>query len=476
MEKRVMQIYTATVALAAVFGGWSVMMGRLWGIFFLAAAWVIYLVSYKQKTSRGDGDFLTGFMKSLVVVLAVIGMTLYFAAYFYGIFFLIAAVVVYILVQKRLVGLEQVKKELASNGRNLLVPFFGIITAIIIGGIIMALTGYNPFTSYAALFYGGFVKNWHIALLNATPLIFTGLSIAFAFQANLFNIGAEGQYYIGAMVSTYLAMKLQLPTFFSLIVILTVSTALAAAWNYVPALLKVRTGAHEVITTMMLAHTAKFISPIFIKAFGGDPSTSTHPYVTDPILESNWLPLFKTFLPKANYRLHVGILIAIGMALVVQYILYKTKYGFEIRAVGQNKNAARAQGISVSKNIFRALLFSGILAGMAGVIQITGLEHKQSLNLAAGYGWNGISVALLASNNPIGVIFTALLWGALDAGGQYMVRVTDTPNSIVEIIKGIILFLVVAKYIYTHLGNKIEKKRKLRKASHLEAAKEGGKA
>ncbi|MCK5196995.1 MAG: ABC transporter permease, partial [Spirochaetales bacterium] len=228
-----------------------------------------------------------------------------------------------------------------------------------------------------------------------------------------------------------------------------------------PALLKVKTGAHEVITTMMFAHIAKYLSSIFVRGMGGD-SAGLHPYVTDPILDSNFLMKFKSIFPSAKYRVHIGRLIGIGMALLVNYILYRTTFGYEIRAIGQNKDAARGQGISVGKNIFIALLFAGFLAGFAGVTQVVGLDHKMFENLNAGYGWNGISVALLAANHPIGVIFTALLWGALDAGGQYMSRTTQIPNSIVEIIKGIMLFLIVARYIYSWLGNRIKRKIKSR--------------
>jgi simple sugar transport system permease protein len=348
--------------------------------------------------------------------------------------------------------------------RKALIPLIGISVSLLIGGVMMLITGYNPIVAFKALFYGGFVRNWHISVLNATPLIFTGLSVAFAFKAGLFNIGAEGQYYIGAMAAAWLGLVLNLPTVITLVLIFLIAGALSAAWNFVPALLKVKTGAHEVITTMMLAHTARYLSPIFIRAFGGDPSTSQHPYVTDTIKESAWLPRYEDFLPNANYRLHTGILIAIAMAFFVYYILYRTKYGFEIRAVGENKDAARAQGISIGKNIFRALLFAGFLAGLAGVTQVTGLDHKLFENLQANYGWNGISVALLAGTNPIMVIFTGILWGALDAGGQFMSRTTQTPNAIVEIVKGIMLFLIVAKYIYMYIGNRIMKKSKAKAA------------
>ena len=395
----------------------------------------------------------------LMVLLALAGTVLWMASYFWGLFFLLGAAGVYILNLLIVENKEKVRERISSLGGNLLIPLVGIVSAIIIGAVIMIATGYNPIEAYGALFYGGFVRNWHVSILNATPLIFTGLSVAFAFKAGLFNIGAEGQYYVGAMAATFLGIYLKLPGILALPLIFLVSGAVAGMYNYVPAVLKVKTGAHEVITTMMLAHVARYMSSVFIKGFGGDPQTSRHPYVSWEILENNFLPRFKEFLPQANYRVHVGILIGIVMALFVYYILFYTKFGFEIRAVGENPLAAKTQGISTSTNIYRALLFAGFLSGLAGVSQVTGLDHKLFENLSAGYGWNGISVALLASNHPIGVIFTSILWGALDAGGQYMARTVQTPNSIVEIIKGIILFLVVARYIYTSLGNRLRRKK-----------------
>ncbi len=384
------------------------------------------------------------------------GLVLYLASYFIGLLLVLVSIAGYFLFRRFTMGSESAAQDTKQVIRDLTVPAAGIAAAIVIGGLIMALSGYDPFSAYAALFYGGFVKNWHVSILNAAPLIFTGLSVAFAFKAGLFNIGAEGQYYIGAMVATFLGIYLKLPSILSLPLIFLVGGALSAAYNYVPALLKVKTGAHEVITTMMLAHVARYLSSVFIRAMGGD-SASTHPYVTDPVREANWLPLFKDFLPNANYRLHVGILIAIAFAILVYYILNRTTIGFEIRAVGHNPQAARAQGISIGRNIYRALLFAGFLSGLAGVNQVLGLDHKLFENLQAGYGWNGISVALLASNHPIGVVFTSLLWGALDAGGQYMSRTIQTPNAIVDIIKGIILFLVVARYIYSYLRNRLKR-------------------
>jgi len=402
---------------------------------------------------------------TLIILLLSCGTVLWLASNFYGILMVIGSIGLFFIYKGIAANREKVKEDLKRFTLTLSIPLIGVIIAVIIGAIIMIITGYDPIEAYAALFYGGFVRNWHVSVLNAAPLIFTGLSVAFAFKAGLFNIGAEGQYYVGAMVAAFFGITIYLPPVISLPLILLLSGIISSLYNFIPALLKVKTGAHEVITTMMFAHIARYSSSIFIRYMGGDPNTSRHPYVTYPILESNWLPRFQQFLPHANYRLHIGILIGIFFALFVYYLLYYTRIGFEIRAVGLNPNAARTQGISISRNLFIALLFAGFLAGLAGFNQVNGLDHKLFENLSAGYGWDGISVALLASSHPIGVIFTALLWGALDAGGQFMQRTAQTPNSIVEIIKGIILFLVIARYIYAYIGNRIRKRRGFVKAS-----------
>jgi general nucleoside transport system permease protein len=410
-----------------------------------------------KSLSSGTAFQIT--LKAVSFLLAAAGSVLYLGSSFSGLFFIAGGALCYLL----LIYLNSGGKEAAAAVMKILsklaVPVIGIAAAAASGALIMIFTGYDPVRSYSALFYGGFVRNWHVAVLNATPLVFTGLSIAFAFKAGLFNIGAEGQYYIGAMAGASLGLALDLPPVISITLIYIAGSFFASLWNFIPAFLKVKTGAHEVITTMMFAHIARYLSPVFIRAFGGNPSTSAHPYVTDEILPGNWLPLFKDFIPSANYRLHTGILIAVCTAFFVKYLVDKTKTGFEIRAVGFNRDAARVQGISVGKNIFIAMMFAGALAGMAGLTQVLGLEHKLFENLQAGYGWNGISVALLASNNPVGIIFTSLLWGALDAGGQYMSRTTQTPGAIVEIIKGIMLFLIVAKYIYIYALKAIRRKK-----------------
>jgi simple sugar transport system permease protein len=399
------------------------------------------------------------FLTVLSLIVFASGLILYLGEYFIGLLFILCSIIIYSLSSYFSKNRESFLELIKSKAKTIVYPFIGIFVALIIGGIIMLISGYNPFEAYGSLFYGAFYKNWSTSVINAVPLIFTGLAIAFAFQANLFNIGAEGQYYVGAMVATLLGINLNLPSYISIPIIFIVSCAIAGLYNLIPAFLKVKTGASEVITTMMFAHIARYYSPIFIRAHGGDPSAdSKHPYFTDKILDSNCLTKFNEFLPNSYYRLHIGILIAIVVAILVYYILYHTKLGYDIRAVGKNVNAAKMQGIQTGKVIFIALIISGVLAGLSGVVQVTGLEHRIYQELNAGYGWNGISVALLASNDPIAVIFTAILWGALDSGGQYMQRNLGVSGAIVEIIKGIILFLVVARYIYNYFYNKYFKK------------------
>ena len=412
------------------------------------------------------------------ILLALPGAVLYLASYFWGGWLLagaafLAAAARLLSGRGRKAGIAWLKVVLSRA----LIPVIGIGCALAIGAIIMLATGYDPAASYAALFYGGLVRNWSVSVLNAVPLIFTGLAIAFAFQGGLFNIGAEGQYYIGVIAATWLGLRMNLPPQLGIPLIFVTGMVFGAALNAIPAVLKVKTGAHEVVTTMMFAYAMKTVAPIFIRANGGDPTHSSHPLTTDQISDKVFLPLFKTFLPNANYRLHAGILLAIVTALVVQFILRRTNLGYKIRAVGFNPVAARTQGIPVAWITMASLLISGAIAGLAGVTQVLGLDHRMYGDLNAGYGWNGVSIALLARNNPVAIIFTSILWGVLDAGGQYMARTVHTPNAIIEIIKSIILFLMLAETIYEHFGSKIRGWiDSLRRRREAKANVEGGRA
>ena len=195
---------------------------------------------------------------TIIGIVGGAGTILYLASVFWGLLLILGAIVLFYIYRRMVTDRETARESMREGLKKLSIPVIGILAAIIIGAAIMLLTGYNPLTAYRALFYGAFVRNWHVSILNASPLIFTGLSVAFAFNAGLFNIGAEGQYYVGAVVATFLGIYLGLPPFLSIIIIFLVAGGLSAAYNYIPALLKVKTGAHEVITTMMFAHIARY--------------------------------------------------------------------------------------------------------------------------------------------------------------------------------------------------------------------------
>ncbi len=392
----------------------------------------------------------------LIVIIGTIGSILVIAGEFIG-WLVVVVVALSYLISKGLQDGISLRERMIGFLFLLKTPLVGFVFALVIGGFIMFISGYNPITSYWALLYGGLYKNWHISVLNATPLIFTGLSVTLAFKCGLFNIGAEGQYYIGAMLAIYLGLHINIPPVLMILIIYITGFVGGSLFNLIPAVMKVKTGAHEVVTTMMLAYIAAKLSSLFIKFQGGNPATSDHAYITDTIVENAWLPRFKEFIPSSNYRLHIGILIAIGLAILVHLFLYRTRLGFEIRTVGAAPETARTQGISVPRTIIITMCLAGGIAAMAGVTQVIGLDHKLFENINAGYGWDGIAVALLAGTSPIGVIFTALLWGILDSGGQFMARTIQTPTSIVEIIKGLVLFLLLGKYLFIYITKRRKK-------------------
>ncbi len=401
--------------------------------------------------------FLINLLSAIIITLGVI---LYLSSHFIGLPMLIVGIGFIYLIQYKN-NKKKAIQSLKSLGKALFIPFIGLVVSLIIVSIILISTGYNPLMTLKTLIYGGFIKSWHSTVLNATPLIFTGLAIGFAFNAGLFNIGAQGQYYVGTAVATAIGIYLPMPSIILIVIAYVVSMLLSASYNIIPAYLKIKTGAHEVITTMMFAQIASSLSGWWVNLMGGEDPV--HKYKTDKISTDAWLMKLKDLVPldHINYRLNVGILVAILTAFVCYFILYKTTLGFKIRAVGHNKDGAKAQGIKVNKIIFVTLLISGALAGMSGVTQVLGLEHRMTYDLSSSYGWDGISVALLASGNPIGIIFSAFLWGGIDSGGQYLERVTDIHKSIVEIMKGLILFFVVARYIYLYINTKFGITKKL---------------
>ena len=342
-------------------------------------------------------------------------------------------------------------QRLRGLGRAALLPLLSIITALFAGGVIIWLSGPRlngdwlgvkfVLDGYAGLFQGALGSQKAIigTLVRSTPLIFAGLAVALAFRCGLFNIGVEGQFGMGVLAAAWTGVSLAgLPA-----VILLPLTMLAGAlggfvWGMLPGFLKARTGAHEVITTIMLNYIAAQISGYLLNGPWKDPANVTAQ--TPRIAEAARLP---ALLPG----LHWGVVLAFLAAVGVWYFLWKTTWGFEIRTVGANSSAAKYAGINVSRNVVLAMGLSGLLAGLAGAVQVAGVNYRSTLGFNVGYGFDSIAIALLGRNTPLGVVLSALLFGGLRNGATIMQFRTQISSDIISVIQALILVFVAAEQI-----------------------------
>jgi len=340
------------------------------------------------------------------------------------------------------------------------VPLLSVLLAIAIGSLILLAGGYDPLKAYAALFQGAFGGEMRKpfdaigdTLVRSTPLMFTGLAVGFAFRANLFNIGAEGQFVLGSLGAAWFGLLFAgLPGFVSIPLVLLGAALFGAAWAFIPALLKARTGAHEVITTMMFSWIALYLTSWIIS---GPLATPGQNFQTPMLSSEVWLPTLDKVIPGlgALKYAHVGLLIALAAAVVVALLLRRTTLGYEVRAVGFNPSTAQNGGISIAMTTVWALCISGALAGLAGASQVLGVNHRMfdQVSAGSGFGFTGIAVALLGKKNPVGIVFAALLFGALDAGSGTMQLFANVPQKIITILQALIIFFVGAETVVTWL-------------------------
>ena len=321
----------------------------------------------------------------------------------------------------------------------LLFPVIAIVIAFVIGAIIVLATGNNPVAAYVSLLQGAVGDSNAIGrtLLNATPLIFTGLAVAVAFRAGLFNIGGEGQLYIGAITAAALGVSLSFLGFFAVVPVLGACILTGFLWGAIPGFLKARFGAHEVITTIMLNFIAiNLATYLALNTFSADglvPGTAT----IDPAVR---IPAIGFGLGRVNY----GLLVALAAALVVYLLLWRTRLGFRIRAVGLSPGAANYAGMSIGTNTVLALAIGGALAGLGGGVEVMGVYGKMSIPFVSNLGFNGIGVALLGRNHPAGVVLGALLFGGLASGAQQLQFATEVPLDLADVLLAVILLLVTA--------------------------------
>lgn len=316
--------------------------------------------------------------------------------------------------------------------------------ALIISGLIILFSGGNPGKAFSALIEGAFGsrENVILTLQKTVPLLFTGLSIGLAFKGGLFNIGSEGQLYAGALIAAWTGLFLpDAPAAIKLPLILLVSAAAGAVWGFLPGLLKAKKNIHEVLTTILMNYIAIHLTSAIVKGpLRGDPALVKTP----PLPDSAQLP---AIAGTGAINMSAGLLIGLAIAILLWIFLKNTSWGFMLRAVGEGKEAAAAAGFNVKKIIVAAMMFSGALSGLGGAVEVTGLHHTFYGQFSPGYGFDGIAVALLANNNPLGIIFSAILFGALRAADRTMQINAGVPHQMVLVIQGLVILFMGVRIV-----------------------------
>lgn len=320
-------------------------------------------------------------------------------------------------------------------------PIWAVLLALLVGAAALLVAGVDPLAAYGAMLKGT-MGGWQevgLTLQKSVPLILAGLGVAFALHCSLFNIGAEGQLYVGALVGTLVALfAVGLPAWLHIPLCVLGSFVGGAIWGGIPGYLRAKRGLSEIIMTIMLNYVAFWFVSYMVHGPIQEPG-AYYPQ-TEIVPVTSQLPI----IWKAG-RLHVGLPIALAAAVIMYVVLYHTTLGFRIRAVGFGSRAARHAGISPTRSITVSMLVSGGLAGMAGIMEVLGVQHRLSDFFSPGYGYDAIAIALLARGHPFGVVAAAIFFGALRAGSNMMQRTMGVPSSVAAFIQGVaILFVAIA--------------------------------
>ena len=319
-------------------------------------------------------------------------------------------------------------------------PILSAVLSLLLAGIPLAFAGANIFEAYGEMAKGVFGSVFAVSemLTRATPLIFTGLAAALAFRAKLWNIGAEGQLYLGAMAAVAIGTGyLDVPGLLLVPVIILFGCAAGAAGMVVPTVLKTRFGADEVVTTLLLNFIILIFLQMMLEGPLKDPMGLGWPQ-SSPILDQGMLP---TLMDRM--RVHSGLIIALVLAVVAQFMLTRTVWGFKLRAVGENAAAARHAGIGVNRSLMSVAIVSGALAGLAGVSEVAGLKGYLTADLSPGYGYTGIVVAMLAGLSPLGVVASALFIASVFVGADSMSRVMGVSSYLADLVVATSLLCVL---------------------------------
>jgi ABC-type uncharacterized transport system permease subunit len=330
----------------------------------------------------------------------------------------------------------------------LLVSVGAIVLALVLGGVVLALVGGDPFATYAHIASASFgsLGVFSDTLVKATPLILTGLACTVAFRMKLWNIGAEGQFFVGAFAASAIVLTPVLPgntpKVLMLLTMAVAGIAAGALWGFVPGILKAKLKVNEVVTTLMMNYIAVSWNNFFIYAVwseGGFQLSRVFP-------KSAWMPRLSDYADQIpifrGLTTHLGLVIGLVAAGVLWWVLYRSRWGFEIQLIGDNPKAAQYAGINIVRNTVLVMMLSGGLAGLAGMSEISGVVHRLQGAISPGYGFTGIIIAWLAKLNPLIVVPVSILFGSLLLAGREI-----QPSGIPKLIQGIILFCLISSEV-----------------------------
>jgi ABC-type uncharacterized transport system permease subunit len=350
---------------------------------------------------------------------------------------------------------------------EMLAPILGVVASIVVLLAIAAAIGEMPGKTLNGIYKFTLANASRVSTIFSVsiPLFLAGLAVAVAFQANVFNIGVEGQYFVGGLVGALAGIYLHLPTYLHLPVVVIASMIGGALWAAIPALLKVRMGIHEVISTIMFNNIAAALVNFLVNgplSGRGEKSLEPQTLKIQPTALfhklNSWFNALGLEVPKHVY-LDYSLIVAIVMGILVWFLLYRMRQGFEIRAVGTSLEVSRYAGIRVQQVQLTAFLLSGALGGLIGLQEIFAIRGVYTFEIAAGLGFDGIAIALIGGNSPVGVIFSSILFAFLKQAGYGLQLYTAVPNAIIYVITGLmILFIVVIGEITTRYIRALRRK------------------
>jgi simple sugar transport system permease protein len=321
---------------------------------------------------------------------------------------------------------------------TILVPLGSALLALVFGAVFFTITGQDALQVYATMFHGVFGSRYGITetIVKTIPLALSGLGLALAFRMQLWNIGGEGQIYLGAWGATWVALTFaDAPAWFVLPAMALAAMVMGGFLAALAAIPRALWKTNEIITTLMLNYVAILWVDYFVYGPWRDPAGFNFP-LTAPFSAA-------ARLPALTGRIHAGLLIVLVLGIILYFVLYRTRWGFEVRVIGESEGAARYAGMNITRNIILVMLVSGAICGLTGMVEMAGVAHRLQPGFSPGYGFTAIIVAWLARLNPLAIVPVAFLFGGLQVGG-YAVQVMGIPSAIVSMLLGSLLFFVLA--------------------------------